>query len=127
MAREISPGVTVEGMSNPVLDYKARISRFQMLINQEDYRMSKQERRNLLSTYNKDMYDLISKVYNQPKASKRNDDVLYIQEFLQATHFYHDELDGLYGKKTQAAMKDYMHKNTKDHFWDSIKDFNIFN
>lgn len=123
---ETEPGVFQEGESQAIMNYKARLSRFQMLVNQEDYRMSKRERKSLLSSYDKDMYDEINRVYNQAKSKKTNKDVLYIQEFLKTTHFYNDELDGLYGEKTKQAMKAYMYKNTKDHFWDQIKDFNIF-
>ena len=110
------------GGSDPSLDFRARQDEYLMKIRDEGYSMSRYEKDSLLSTYNKDMYAAINQLYQEPTKSKTNVDTKSVQEFLLATNYYQGSIDGLYGKKTIAAMKKYLFDHGGKQLFNVMKD-----
>ena len=72
-------------------------------------------------TYDSTAYDFISKLRNQPVHLKTNKNTELAQIFLKKVGFYDGPIDGLYGKGTQEAAKNYGYKYVDKHVFRIIK------
>jgi hypothetical protein len=111
------------GGHDPSVDFEDRIFRYQQLVKQpEKWKATPDsEKETLKSTYNPHMYRVMSATYSNASAAT-NKDIEYIQNYLATTGFYEDEVDGMYGKNTKAAMKKYIYDHSKTDMWNQMKD-----
>ena len=111
------------GGYDPSIDFEDRIYRYQQLMRTPEKwkQMSARDREAMKTTYNPQMYKIISATYRNASAAT-NDDIEYIQKYLATTGFYDDEVEGLYGDNTKAAMKKYMYDHSKADMWHQMRD-----
>ena len=110
------------GGDNPILDFRSRQDEYLIKIKDEGYNMSRHEKDELLSTYNTDMYAMMNKLYQEPRETKTNETTKYVQEFLSTVNYYHDKIDGLYGKNTKASIKKYLFDHGGKQLFNAMKD-----
>ena len=108
---------------DPIQEYEARVYELGEKYRDENYLVSTSERKRLLNTYNKKMYDMINQLYTHDNAYRTNENVEYAQKYLKVIGFYNDDVDGFYGDNTQKAMKKYVYEHSTTHTWEGVKDF----
>ena len=114
------------GGNDPVLDYRSRVGEWtqiaqnlETILPKLGHRGVKRLKGELTDTYNDDVYKLIQKEhFGKPQS---NESVKFAQKYLKAVGLYNDKVDGLYGKKTMKAYKDYLDIHSGTAVWEELK------
>ena len=113
--------------NNAIGNYHERTDEHNMKLLDESYQFSFREKDNLTTRYNTDVFNLISVVYaNQYDEEdqthwRTNENVELVQSFLNDTGHSKLDVDGMYGKETQKAMKNYLNEFSGKHMWEEMK------
>ena len=97
-------------------DYYDRTDEHNSKLLDESYQFAWREKDNLTTRYNSGMFNLIDHIYSDiydkdvKDSWRTNDNVELVQKYLNDIGSASLDQDGMYGKETQNAMKDYLYE-----------------